>query len=446
MSLVINYKDFQEDEKQLKTIKHFWWVVLLIIIFSAIIKLPTLNLPHKEGDEIAFWYLAKNWIETGKYTLKGSALEKSALYYGRATREMPVHPPMFPLLLRPFVKNNAPNYAVIASWIGHFLAILAVALIGSFLFLKYELGLSAFSPLFWIPLLGIATDPIMTYVSGIIWIDNLHAGWAALAVAFAMMANTSIRPKLMYVISGILLGCALLSKVTSAIIVPVIIYIIIINETNNKNRLQELLFGAIPALILSLPWYVPLYYTMGDFLFIFGDPTPEYQELTNNMSPEELAKYKEASRCRFCEAGGASPWYYLLAKLPLIAPLVALSIIFYIIFYFVYIKTLDKIKQLNFFTPFIWFTLVLTFAVSLQIYIHRRLTVLVAGIYIMFYMLIVFSEKYETLKKYQNVLLLLGSLCIIYGALTGSYYTFNGNHAEIFSIPEKIGLVKLWGG
>ncbi|HAI70295.1 MAG TPA: hypothetical protein DCM38_12775, partial [Gammaproteobacteria bacterium] len=28
-------------------------------------------------------------------------------------------------------------------------------------------------PLFWLPLLGIATDPIITWVSGKLWIDNL---------------------------------------------------------------------------------------------------------------------------------------------------------------------------------------------------------------------------------------------------------------------------------
>ena len=30
--------------------------------------------------------------------------------------------------------------------------------------------------------------------------------------------------------------------------------------------------------------------------------------------------------------------------------------------------------------------------------------------------------------------------------MTGGYYLFKGNYAEIFSIPELIGLVKLWGG
>jgi 4-amino-4-deoxy-L-arabinose transferase-like glycosyltransferase len=426
--------------------KHFWFVTLLMISFSAFLKLPTLNLPHQEGDEIAFWYLTKNWIETGQYTLKGSLLSTNPAYLSRANREMPVHPPMFPLLLRPFVERNAQDKAVMVSWLGHLLAILAVALMGRCLFLTYGLTQSALSPLFWIPLLGIATDPIMTYVSGILWIDNLHAGWAALAVAFTLMARSAQHPKLMYLFAGIVLGLALLSKVTASIIIPIIIYVILVSESDKKTKIQALLLGAVPALILSLPWYVPLYYTMGDFLFFGGGHPPEYEAILANMSPEQLAAYEEFSRCRFCQTAGDSPWYYTIAKLPLIAPLVLLGVVFYLIFDSVYVKTLDKLKQLNFIMPFAWFLLVFSMAISLHLVIHRRLTILVASIYVMFYMLLVFSEKYRPLKRYQNPLLLLGSISIIYGAMTGSYYLFKGNYAEIFSIPELIGLVKLWGG
>jgi 4-amino-4-deoxy-L-arabinose transferase-like glycosyltransferase len=356
-----------------------------------------------------------------------------------------VHPPLFPLLLRPFAKYNALDKAVIASWIGHFLAILAVALIGRHLFLSYGLTLSALSPLFWIPLLGIATDPIMTYVSGILWIDNLHAGWAALAVAFTMMAGSSQRPKLMYLFAGILLGLALLSKVTSTIIIPVIIYVILVSEVDKKNKIQALLLGAVPALVLSLPWYASLYNTMGELIFPTGI-VPEYQAMLANMSPEELIAHKESIRCRFCEAGASSPWYYLIAKLPLLTPLVAIGIIFYFIFYFVHIKTLNWVKQLHFLMPLFWFSLVFSIIFYLQLYQHRRLTLLVASIYLMFYMLLVFSEKYKSLKKYQTPLIFFGSYSIIFGAMTGGYYLFKGNYAEIFSIPELIGWVKLWGG
>ena len=96
--------------------------------------------------------------------------------------------------------------------------------------------------------------------------------------------------------------------------------------------------------------------------------------------------------------------------------------------------------------PLFWFLVVFSIIFYLQLYQHRRLTLLVASIYLMFYMLLVFSEKYKSLKKYQTPLIFFGSYSIIFGAMTGGYYLFKGNYAEIFSLPELIGLVKLWGG
>nr|MEC4583263.1 hypothetical protein [Candidatus Parabeggiatoa sp.] len=82
--------------------------------------------------------------------------------------------------------------------------------------------------------MGIATDPIITWVSGKLWIDNLHAGLATMSVALALMANRFRYAQLIYLLSGICLGLALLSKITSALIIPLIIYIIFVNETDAK--------------------------------------------------------------------------------------------------------------------------------------------------------------------------------------------------------------------
>jgi len=169
---------------------YFWALYCSSLDYLILLKLPTLNLRHEEGDEVRFWYLTKNWIATEHYTLQGSPIFNIPTFKRYAHREMPVHPPLFPAVLRPFAQyENIPHYAVMASWLGHLFAILAVALIGRYLIRYHNLSLSALSPLFWLPLLGIATDPIMTWVSGKLWIDNLHAGLAAMSVALALMAN-----------------------------------------------------------------------------------------------------------------------------------------------------------------------------------------------------------------------------------------------------------------
>ncbi len=435
----VNTEEVQDTSKKMQ---YFWVVVLLLISFSAILKLPTFNLPHNEGDEVRFWYLTKNWIETGHYTLQGSPLLRVPAYLG-TNRKMPVHPPLFPTLLRPFAQHNALNKAVMASWLGHFLAILAVALMGRYLFLYYGLTLSALSPLFWLPLLGIATDPIMTWISGILWIDNLHAGLAALSIALAMMANQAYRPKLMYFFSGVILGLALLSKVTPAMIIPLLFYIIVVGETDNKKRIQALLLGAIPALLLASLWYVPLYLTMGELIF---PKTPvEIQAMLDNLSPQALQAFEQASYCGFCQMAINSPWYYQWPKLSLISPLFLVGISFSFLFYILYIRTLEVVKRGHFLIPLFWCLGVLSILTYLQLMIMRRTTLLIASLYVMFYMLIVFSEKYQPLKKYQPLLLLLGAVSIVYSAIGGGYYLFKGNYAEIFSMPELAGFIKLWG-
>ena len=436
------------------TIQYFWTVVLLVIGFSILLKLPSFNMKHVDGDELRFWYLAKNWEVTGDYTLQGSPLFRLlpnyAPYY--AHRKMPVHPPLFVALLRPFISYEfaqyenipqhldmekveaiyakiAPRYAVIASWIGHLLAILAVALMGRYLLIYHQLSLSALSPLFWLPLLGMATDPIMMWVSTKIWIDNLHAGLAALAVVFTMIASSSRHSHITYFLAGVMLGLALLAKITAAIILPVIIFIIFIHETDFKKRMQALFIGIIPVLILALPWYIPRYLTTTAGISAIPNPY--------------------AGTCEFCNVLNTRPFYYFLLKLPLIAPLVLVGFSFYIIFFFNYVKQLTITDNLRFFIPMIWGVFVLT-AVTLYLslsygsFIMRRLTLLIPSLYVMFYMLIIYSEKVRSLRKYQQPLLFLGGISIVYAAISGGIYLLHDEGpAEFFSLAELTDMINL---
>nr|MEC4583262.1 hypothetical protein [Candidatus Parabeggiatoa sp.] len=62
---------------------------------------------------------------------------------------MPVHPHLFPAVLRPAAQyERIPHHAVMASWLGHLLAIFAVALIGRYLIRYHNLSLSALFPYF----------------------------------------------------------------------------------------------------------------------------------------------------------------------------------------------------------------------------------------------------------------------------------------------------------
>lgn len=408
--------------------RHFWKVLLLIVGLAVILKIPTLNLPHNEGDEIAFWHLANNWIKTGKYTDKGDDLTPYPAYVDRFTRDMPVHPPIFTALLVPFAKYHALNKAVIASWIGHILAILAVALIGRHVFRYSKEVSSAFSPLFWLPLLGVATDPVMTWISGILWIDNLEAGFATMAIAFALMARDSRRPELMWTLTGAFLGLGLLSKVTVAVIIPVIAYLIVL-LASNRERLVAALCCAAPALLLSLPWYLPLYITMNEFIFPKAHLPPGVFQ---------------APPCPFCDLTTTRPSYYFFLKVFLVTPLILVCLGFLAGAFRKRDKEEDRKKWAELLFPLAWFLVVILAATLAGSFIMRRISILFPAIYVMLYFLLHHFES-APLRKYQPAMLFLAAVAIIYAGIGGGYYLFHGNYAEFFSPLELAGVVNLWG-
>ena len=407
--------------------RHFWKIVLAVIALAIFLKIPTLNLPHTEGDEIAFWHLANSWIRTGKYTDKGDNLAPYPAYVDRFTRDMPVHPPVFAALLLPFAKLQALNKAVIASWLGHILAILAVALIGRHVFRHSSEVSSALSPLFWLPLLGSAIDPVMTWISGILWIDNLDAGFAALSVAFALMARDSRRPTLMWTLAGVLLGLGLLSKVTVAVIIPGLGYLIVLLP-DNKERAKAAISCAAPALLLGLPWYLPLYLTMGEFIF------PKM-----HLPPSVF----QNAPCPFCDISATRPVYYFFLKTGLTVPLILVCLGFLAVAFGKRDKegTLRKWADLLF--PLVWFLVVIMAATLTGSFIMRRVNILFPAIYVMLYFLLLHFES-APLRKYKSGLLFLSVLAMIYAGIGGGYYLFHGNYAEFFSPLELAGIINLW--
>ena len=408
--------------------KYFWTVVLLVIGLTILIKIPTLNLPHVEGDEIAFWHLANNWIKTGKYTDKGDDLTPYPAYIDRFTRDMPVHPPVFAALLVPFAKYQALSKAVIASWVGHILAILAVALIGRHI-LRRSPDVDAFSPVFWLPLLGVATDPVMTWISGILWIDNLDAGFAALVVAFALIARDSRKPELMWTIAGIVLGLGLLSKVTVAVIIPVVGYLIY-QLPGTRERIVAGLCFAVPALLLSLPWYVPLFFTMHEFIF----PKP-------HLAPGVY----QAPPCPFCEITTSRPIYYFFLKVCLVSPLILVCVGFLALAFGKKKKEVKQNEWQDLLFPFAWFLLVMLLATFAGSFIMRRISIVFPAMYVMMFYLAYYFHGHAELRRYQSMMLLMSGMAIVYGAIGGAFYLFHGNYAEYFSQIELAGIINLWG-
>jgi hypothetical protein len=150
------------------------------------LKCPSLLYPRTEGDERIYWQLANNLAHNGDYSLRGSAVlkELSPHMYDRSLFH---HPPLFPALLSLFVMAGMENAAVLVSWLGHVLAVLAVAIIGRHVLEQGSHGATEVAPYrlitapaFWLPVLGVAADPLLMFVSRRIWIDSLLSGLVAL--------------------------------------------------------------------------------------------------------------------------------------------------------------------------------------------------------------------------------------------------------------------------
>lgn len=280
------------------------------LALALLVKIPSLFFPHAENDEVIYWTVAQHVAAGGGYTLRGAPfLDKlpPSIY------DHPLfhHPPLYVALLVPFVKLHVPRAAVIVSWAGHFLAILAVALLG--LRLKNELGDDGPARrALAIPLLGVALDPVLTHVGRKLWIDALLAGSCAMAIALAVAAAgaDTLRPRRkLFAGSGIAIGLAGLAKLPGLLASPVVAFAALTRRAPWRDRVIDLATAALPALILVVPWFVVFYRTYGTLFPSWTTPDAAM-----------LARFP------LMASAVAQPWWFFVAKLPTVAPVFVVGV------------------------------------------------------------------------------------------------------------------------
>ena len=403
-----------DTEHKLSNTKSYVLVFLLFVAFTTFLKLPTLNYTHQEPDELIYMQLARQLLEKGEYTLQGTETLKK-LSPNMYDRPLFHHPPLYPIMLTPFVWTGKEHLAVITSWIGHIMCIAAVAIFAWTITIRVTGPKGPFQPCFWIPLLGISLDPILVFVSRKIWIDNVLAGFVALSISMVLLSRYSRYRRLFLCGSGILLGLAGLTKLTGLIAVPLITFLILQNrQPDQQDRRVALLWVFIPAAVMVIPWFIIFQAKCGVLL-------PTWAVADNWL----------IERYPFVKAFLNRPLYYYPWKLLLLSPILFLT------GYWIYSSPAVR-KDPDSHVSLAWlslFLIAITYISASGVgYLMRHITASVPAIYILTSVGLSCNEKKQPLSVMLSVLL------ISYSTATSCIYLLMPKVDEISSFFEVIGM------
>lgn len=392
----------------------FVLVVLSFVVFATLLKAPSLQWPRQEADEVIYLQLARQIVERGEYTLQGTPILPE-LPSGMYDRPMFHHPPLFPLLLTPFVAAGIPDSGVWVSWLGHILCILAVALLARHILSARGGTFTPFDARFWIPLLGVSLDPILMFVSRRVWMDNVLAGFFAMAICLAVIAVGKYRRALL-VASGVCLGFAGLTKITGLLAGPLIVLWLLCDRRQAfARRVAGCLCVAIPAIVLVVPWFIAFHNACGAWLPTWAKADPMLIE-TNPFVREFVNR----------------PASYYTVNLLLLTPLVLLNCVC-----FVYARRVRDDAYARF--GFVWLLvgLVAITAVSASGvgYLMRHVCLCVPAIYVMS------AACLAHLGGRTRPVAMLSVLLIAYSALSASVYLWSPQPDEIAPFVRMMGWI-----
>jgi 4-amino-4-deoxy-L-arabinose transferase-like glycosyltransferase len=403
-----------DTDHKLSNTRSYVLVFLLFVVFTTFLKIPTVNYSHQEPDEIIYLELARQILENGEYTLRGTEI-LTHLSPNMYDRPLFHHPPLYPILLTPFVWAGMENWAVITSWLGHIMCLAAVAIFAWTITIRVTTTKGPFHPCFWIPLLGISLDPILVFVSRKIWIDNVLAGFVALSISMVLLSGHSRYRRLILCGSGILLGLAGLTKITGLIAVPLITFLILQNRRSNwKDRRVALLCVFIPAAVMVTPWLIIFQVKCGALL-------PTWAKADDWL----IEHYP------FVKAFLDRPLHYYPWKLLLISPILFLN------GYWIYSSPAVR-KDQDLHISLAWLSLFLIAITYLSAsgvgYLMRHISSAVPAMYILTSVGLSYKQKKYPLSVMLSVLL------ISYSTATSCIYLLMPKVDEISSFFEIIGM------
>lgn len=358
-------------EKKNKTNKvYFWGIVIIIILFSIVLKLLIFSYPHKGIDEVVYWQLTENFIKTGHYNILGTDIIErlpSRIY----DKSLFHHPPLYMIFLIPFVLLKLKKYAVIINYLGHALCIISVALIGRSMVSFYSFKRVSF---WWLPIFGIAIDPTMMFVSRKLWMDGLLAGLISFSITLFYLSGRSKNKLALLFLGSVFWGLAVMTKFIALIIMPIIVMILFFYKREFKSFRMAFFWAFIPCLTIIMPWFV-------NFYFNFGCLFPYWIKADAQL----IALNPYIEMCF------RMPWHYFFSILFFVQPL----FLFCPIAYFTIFK---KERFLELVIPVTWILIYLFFCTFYSLKKEltpeiRYLTPVIPAIYIIIYPILLWLKK-----------------------------------------------------
>lgn len=275
-------------------------IIIALIFFSLVIRIPSLFLPHIENDEVIYQSVAEKITKDfSDYSLQGTVILNQL---PKALYDYPIfrHPPLFIWCIALIRLLFGVPFQILVPIFSGVLTILLTILITNRLYSRKE-GLVAGMIL--------SFCPILYFVSGRIWIDALFIFLVVLSFYLLIIAVNK-NNCLWFALSGLAFGLSLLTKYTSLGGALAFVYYVWTKKIPIKKLLLFAFSFFVAAALIILPWLFLYYKVLGS-----GSYVSQFKlipEITN-MFP-------------FCKTISQRPLYYYFVRLFLVAPVYIFSI------------------------------------------------------------------------------------------------------------------------
>ena len=304
-------------------------VTALVAVFTALMHAPILLRPPTNADELIYLRLALSMTEGTGYTLQGSRI-LSSLPPEMYDHPLFNHPPGFPWLLMPMVANGFARWTVVLPLLAHLVCAAAVAFLGYRFLLKDDDSLWR-RMLFCIVSLAAFMDPILSFCSRRVWMDNVLAAWLAWAFLGIFLMRSS-KPLLALLLASICMAAAVGTKLLMLVFLPPMALAVLLLFPGNagpapvgpassaqhnpgcstptkKIHLRNLIIVLLPSLLVFIVWEAFFYHSTGEWF-------PKWLAI-----PADVLASKE-----FLALRQDQPFLYFPAKFFLLSPLAALVV------------------------------------------------------------------------------------------------------------------------